>query len=99
MRKIERAQGEDLDRMVGAKSRKDLMFVRSAVSGGWRKELPMPMVDKMESAWGPVMQHLGYECATQSPSKENQYTALGIDFNFRATPATEERLTAIRRAY
>jgi Sulfotransferase domain len=68
MRKLEQAQPEECDRMVGAKSRKDLMFVRAAVSGGWRKELPMPMVQKIEAAWGPVMQHLDYELESQKVS-------------------------------
>ena len=64
MRELEKAQGEDVDRLVGRKSRKDLMFVRAAVSDGWRKDLPMPMVEKIEAAWGPLMQHLGYELAS-----------------------------------
>lgn len=66
MRELEKAQGKHLDRMVRTESRKDLMFVRTAVSGGWRKELPMAMVEKIETAWGPVMRHLGYELATQT---------------------------------
>jgi hypothetical protein len=68
MRELEKAQGKDLDRMVRTKTRKDLMFVRTAVSGGWRKDLPMAMVEKIETAWGPVMRHLGYELATQTLS-------------------------------
>lgn len=69
MRELEKAQGDDIDRMVGRQSRKDMMFVRAAVSGGWRKELPTPVVEKIEAAWGPLMQHLGYELATRTPSK------------------------------
>jgi hypothetical protein len=64
MRELEKAQAEDIDRLVGRKSRKDLMFVRAAVSDGWRKDLPMAMVEKIEAAWGPLMQHLGYELAS-----------------------------------
>lgn len=68
MRELEKKQGKDLDRMVRTKSRKDLMFVRAAVSGGWRKDLPTSMVEKIEGAWGPVMRHLGYDLATRTLS-------------------------------
>jgi len=80
MRQIERAQGKDLDRMVGAASRKDLMFVRTATSGGWRNDLPMPMVEKMEAAWGPLIRHLGYVLTTPSSSTRQACMTLGIEF-------------------
>jgi len=64
---------------VGANSRKDLMFVRAGVSGGWRKDLPMPMVGKIEAAWGPLMRHLGYKLVTQVPSEARDYSSLGIE--------------------
>ncbi len=77
MRELEKGQGDDIDRMVGRKSRKDMMFVRAAVSGSWQKELPASMVEKIEAAWGPLMQYLGYELATQTPSK----TCSGLAWN------------------
>ena len=88
MRELEKAQGEDVDRLVGRKSRKDLMFVRAAVSDGWRKDLPMAMVEKIEAVWGPLMQHLGYESATQRPHQALQGAAwnrsrLGVGANAR----------------
>ena len=91
MRELEKAQGEDVDRLVGRKSRKDLMFVRAAVSDGWRKDLPMPMVEKIEAAWGPLMQHLGYELATQRPHQALQRAAwnrsrLGVGTNAEHQP-------------
>jgi hypothetical protein len=89
MRKLEEAQGEDCDRMMGRKSRKDMRFVRTAVSGGWRKELPMPMVEKMEAAWGPAMRYLGYELATKAHSEKQAHTPFGIDFAIRASQAAE----------
>ena len=58
-------------------SRKDMSFVRAAGSGGWRKDLPTDQVARIESAWGPLMQHLGYEVVTQSPSDIGEYAALG----------------------
>jgi hypothetical protein len=70
MRKLEQAQPEECDRnLLGTESRKDLMFVRAAVTGGWRQDLPTPMVEKIEAAWGPVMRHLGYELTLQTLSE------------------------------
>lgn len=84
MQKLEQAQGHDLDRMVGAYSRKDLMFVRAGISGGWRKDLPTPMVEKIEAAWGPLMHHLGYELATDALSAARDYASLGLKLTAHA---------------
>jgi len=62
MRKLEKLQAET--NILVKNSRHDLSFVRAAVSGGWRKDLPMPMVEKIEDAWGSLMRDLGYELAT-----------------------------------
>lgn len=61
MRKLEKQQSNTNILFKG--SRDDLSFVRAAASGGWRKDLPMLMVEKIETAWGPLMRHLGYELA------------------------------------
>jgi hypothetical protein len=58
MRELEAKQSDASSLMKG--SRSDLSFVRSAKSGGWRDDLPTALAEKMESAWGPVMRHLGY---------------------------------------
>lgn len=84
MQKLEQAQGHDLDRMVGAYSRKDLMFVRAGISGGWRKDLPTPMVEKIEAVWGPLMHHLGYELATDALSAARDYASLGLKLTAQA---------------
>lgn len=76
MRKLEQTQSEDCGLTKG--SRKDLSFVRAAGSGGWRKDLPEPMVEKIEAAWGPIMRHLGYELATQAPSEARDHAGLGM---------------------
>lgn len=81
MRKLEQAQPDENGLMRG--SRKDLSFVRAAGSGGWRKDLPTPMVEKIEAAWGPLMQHLGYELSTPAPSEARDYAALGINLGVR----------------
>jgi hypothetical protein len=64
MRKLEKVQPNTNILFKG--SRDDLSFVRAAASGGWRKDLPMSLVEKIESAWGPLMRRLGYELATAS---------------------------------
>jgi estrone sulfotransferase len=64
MRQLEKKQTDKNELVKG--SRKDLSFVRAAGSGGWRSELPAAMVARIEAAWGPVMQRLGYELSTQS---------------------------------
>ena len=70
MRKLEKAQVDTNILFKG--SRDDLSFVRAAAAGGWRQDLPLPMVEKIEAAWGPLMRHLGYELAVaksdRSPS-------------------------------
>ena len=85
MRKLEKVQVDTNILFKG--SRDDLSFVRTAGSGGWRNDLPMPMVEKIETTWGPLMGHLGYELATQAPSKARDYASLEIDFDslFHAT--------------
>jgi hypothetical protein len=69
MRKLEVAQA---DQWATTKpSRKDINFVRAAKSNQWQNELPAASVAEIESAWGPVMQLLGYslsgELKTSNP--------------------------------
>ncbi len=40
--------------------RKDIPFIRSATSGGWRSNLSPAAVAQIENAWGPAMQGVGY---------------------------------------
>jgi Sulfotransferase domain len=70
MRKLEKTQTDKSGLTKG--SRKDLSFVRAAGSGGWRSELPAPMVAEIEAAWGPLMRHLGYEVNSQSEAARSQ---------------------------
>jgi hypothetical protein len=76
MRKLEQTQTDDCSLTKG--SRKDLSFVRSAASGGWRSELPASMAARIEAAWGPLMRHLGYELSSQVGSEARDYEPLGI---------------------
>jgi len=42
-------------------TRKDKPFVRSAKAGGWSLELPESSIKEIESAWGFLMQEIGYK--------------------------------------
>jgi hypothetical protein len=74
MRKSEKTEGHLSGLTRG--SRKDLSFVRAARSGGWRSELSASQAAKIEAAWGPLMQHLGYELSSQAPPAKQDYSSL-----------------------
>ncbi len=46
------------------KTRADKPFVRSAIAGGWKTQLPPESVAEIESSWGDLMQNLGYELSS-----------------------------------
>ncbi|MGB9195674.1 MAG: sulfotransferase domain-containing protein [Terriglobales bacterium] len=59
MRKLEK---KDADKWSGTKNTvKDIPFVRSAKSGGWKESLPRDAAEQIEVAWYPLMNFLGYE--------------------------------------
>jgi hypothetical protein len=45
-------------------TRNDKPFVRTAKAGGWKSQLAPESVDAIESAWGDLMQRLGYELSS-----------------------------------
>jgi hypothetical protein len=59
MRSLEKVQGEEWHQSKG--TRQDIPFVRAARSGGWKTALSRDSVAEIESAWGPLMDRLGYE--------------------------------------
>jgi hypothetical protein len=63
MKKLEQTQSEFSP--LTRSPRKDLAFMRSAKSGGWRSELPESLVAKIELEWAPLMRYLGYELTTR----------------------------------
>jgi len=77
MRKMEEQQDHGLYR----NSRKDMTFVRAAGSGGWHKDLPVDQAARIESAWGGLMHHLGYELETIKPQEAAEYAAFGTATN------------------
>jgi uncharacterized membrane protein YkvA (DUF1232 family) len=48
------------------RTRQDKPFVRRAVAGGWKWSLPESCVFQIESAWGHIMQMLGYALTTRA---------------------------------
>lgn len=59
MRALEK---QDASKWVLTKdTRSDKPFVRSATSGGWKTQLPSESADAIASAWGSLMQDLGYD--------------------------------------
>lgn len=76
MRKLEAQQGDASSLMKG--SRKDLAFIRTAKSGAWKSDLPESLVERIESAWGPVMHYLGYELQFPQHAKASELTDIGL---------------------
>lgn len=58
MRELEKQQADVW--INTKKTRKDIPFVRTAKSGGWKESLPSHLVAMIESEWGSTMSKLGY---------------------------------------
>lgn len=69
MRELEKKQADVW--INTKKTRKDIPFVRTARSGGWKESLPQHLVAEIESAWGSTMQKLGYALAWM-PENNNE---------------------------
>src|SRR6185437_12161706 len=67
MRELEKSQAQMF--AITRDTRQDVPFVRSAKTGGWRSELPEPLVHKIEAAWSPLMRYLRYELSSQGVEK------------------------------
>jgi hypothetical protein len=52
------------------KTRKDIPFVRTAKTGGWKQSLSVNLAQEIESAWGPTMQRLGYRLSSVAGSQD-----------------------------
>ena len=64
MRSLEKVQGNQWHQSKD--TRQDIPFVRSARSGGWKAVLSRNAVAEIQSAWGPLMDRLGYELHSAS---------------------------------
>jgi len=71
MRELEQRQSEE---WIATKNRRqDIPFVRVAKSGGWKTMLPAVSVDVIESAWGPLMETVGYQ---RTPARMTESTVI-----------------------
>jgi hypothetical protein len=67
MRQLEQTQG---DAWISTKNkRQDVPFIGTALAGKWKSSLSPSAVSEIESAWGPLMVHLGYELTTMSTAE------------------------------
>jgi hypothetical protein len=57
---------------------RDVPLVPSAKSGGWRSDLPKPLVARIEAAWGDIMACLGYELVTRDSHSALESSLLGL---------------------
>jgi hypothetical protein len=65
MRKVEKAEGKKWDSTKG--TRQDMSFFRSAKSGEGRATLSRESIERIEQAWGPLMQSVGYAVSSPNP--------------------------------
>ena len=80
MRELEKKDGGT---SVVAAGRRDVPFVGAAKAGGWKSKLAAPHVAQIEAAWGPLMQHLGYELSSQSVPRESTILNAIVEPPFR----------------
>src|SRR5579864_1161326 len=64
MRALEKEEGASW--VLTKSTRSDKPFVRTAKAGGWKSQLASESVEAIESAWGDLMQSLGYELSSGS---------------------------------
>jgi len=70
MRSLEQKQWKEWETTKNTRS--DIAFVREAKSGGWRGKLSGASIRKIETAWGPTMEELGYQLSTVPDNYVNQ---------------------------
>jgi hypothetical protein len=73
LRQLEKVDHEAWVTTKGKRS--DVPFIGEAVAGAWKQKLPKPSVALIESAWGHLMDSLGYE--TSAPRSSNVPASIG----------------------
>ena len=73
LRQLEKVEHEAWVTTKG--KRADIPFIAEAVAGAWKQKLPKPSVALIESAWGHLMNSLGYE--TSAPRSSNVPASIG----------------------
>jgi len=78
MRTLEKSQAQLFTSTKN--TRLDIPFVRAAKAGGWREALPEELALQLETAWGNLIQWLGYEPVPANASKmvEDQHAGLFV---------------------
>jgi hypothetical protein len=74
MRQLEKAEADEYKPLRA--TRRDIPFVRTAISGGWRGNLSANQVSQIETAWGPLMKRLGYSMAASVMDGEGREARL-----------------------
>jgi hypothetical protein len=62
MRALEKEEAANW--VLTKRTRSDKPFVRTAKAGGWKSQLAPESVEAIETAWGGLMQSLGYELSS-----------------------------------
>jgi hypothetical protein len=68
MRALEKEEAANW--VLTKKTRSDKPFVRTAKAGGWKTELAPESAEMIESAWGDLMQSMGYELSIRKTTAE-----------------------------
>ena len=68
MRELERTQSGQW--VATRDKRPDIPFIGPAVNGEWKSKLPATATLEIESAWGPLMSHVGYALTTNVPPQK-----------------------------
>jgi len=77
---------------VTRNTRKDIPFVRDAKSGAWGRALSKNQLERIESAWAPIMVALGYEPTLVNRAKPDPLLASSLPRQFaleRLLPCSE----------
>ncbi|PYL06068.1 MAG: hypothetical protein DMG97_10930 [Acidobacteria bacterium] len=70
MRELEKEQGHLWSSIKD--TRQDVPFVRKAMAGGWRSDLPPQSVAQIEAAWSFLILYLGYELASEATKDKTE---------------------------
>jgi len=70
MREFEKEQGHLWSSIKD--TRQDVPFVRKAMAGGWRSDLPPQSVAQIEAAWSFLILYLGYELASEATKDKTE---------------------------
>jgi hypothetical protein len=73
MRALEKQQAKDW--VLTRNTRQDKPFVRSAKTGEWKKSLSPAAAQRIEAAWGGIMQRLGYQLSERENAAALRETA------------------------